>query len=186
MKIINTELPGVKILEPGVFKDERGYFIETYSRKRYEEYGIQKDFVQDNLSFSKKGVLRGLHYQNPKIQAKLIQVVFGEVFDVVVDIRKDSATFGKWAGIRLSDKNNRQLFVPEGFAHGYCVLSEKAVFTYKCSRYYSPDCEKGILWSDMDIGIEWPVDMPILSEKDQGYPCLKDVAVDELPAMTHF
>lgn len=185
MKVKALELPGVMIIEPDVFPDERGYFLETYQRERYKTCGIDKEFVQDNLSFSIKGTLRGLHYQNPHPQAKLAQVIQGEVLDVVVDIRKGSSTFVQWAGVRLSRENKKQLFAPEGFAHGYCVLSDEAVFIYKCSDFYAPDCEKGILWSDPAIGIDWQVEAPILSEKDKLYPCLKDVAVDALPAMTN-
>ena len=181
MKIIDIELPGVKIIEPDVFPDGRGFFLETFQEKRYREFGIDVSFVQDNLSFSTKNTLRGLHYQYPHAQAKLVQVVQGDVLDVIVDIRRGSPTFGRWRGIRLSQENHRQLFVPAGFAHGYCVLSDSAVFTYKCSDYYAPDCEKGVLWSDPDIGIDWPAKDPILSEKDGLYPCLRDIAPDDLP-----
>ena len=174
MKIIDIELPGVKIIEPDVYSDGRGYFLETFQERRYREFGINATFVQDNLSFSTKGTLRGLHYQYPHSQAKLVQVVQGEVLDVIVDIRRGSPTFGEWSGVRLSEENHRQLFAPEGFAHGYCVLSDTAIFTYKCSDFYAPDCEKGVLWSDPDIGIDWPVKNPILSSKDENAQSLKE------------
>ena len=186
MKIIPLELEGALIIEPNVFNDDRGYFKETYQDERYKAHGIDVVFVQDNLSYSKKGTLRGLHYQYPHSQAKLVQVIQGEVLDVIVDIRKGSPTFGKWSGVRLTGGNHRQLFAPAGFAHGYCVLSDEAIFTYKCSDYYAPDCQKGILWSDADIGIDWPVEDPVLSEKDRGYPMLKQIAGSDLPGMDGF
>ena len=177
----SEELPEIVIIEPDVFGDGRGYFLESYQEKRYREYGISVKFVQDNLSFSKKGVLRGLHYQLPKEQAKLVQVVKGEIFDVMVDIRKGSPTFGQWTSVVLSDENKRQVFVPTGFAHGFCVLSDTAYVMYKCSDYYTPQSEGGVLWSDPDIGIEWPVRDPILSEKDAAYPVLGEIAEERLP-----
>jgi dTDP-4-dehydrorhamnose 3,5-epimerase len=182
MKIIDTELDGVRIIEPDVFDDQRGYFFETYQRQRYADAGIRVDFVQDNLSFSKKGTLRGLHYQHPNDQAKLVQVIQGEVFDVVVDIRQESPTFGKWIGQYISDDNKKQIFVPKGFAHGFCVLSDTALFIYKCSDFYAPQCEGGVLWSDPDVGVEWPLESPIVSEKDAKFSCLKDIAEDLLPS----
>ena len=181
MNILDIDIQGPKIIEPDIFPDARGFFCETFHQKRYAENGIDDRFVQDNLSSSKKGTLRGIHYQYPQSQAKLVQVIQGEVRDVIVDIRQQSSTFGKWVGVTLSAENRRQLFVPAGFAHGYCVLSETALFSYKCSDFYAPDCEKGILWSDPDIGIDWPVRDPILSDKDQLYPCLKDVDSKSLP-----
>lgn len=181
MKIVPTSLPDVIILEPDVFTDDRGFFMETYQKERYETYGITCGFAQDNISFSVKDTLRGLHYQYPNEQAKLVQVVQGEVFDVAVDIRKGSPTFGKWAGEILSGENRRQLYIPEGFAHGFCVTSPDALFVYKCSTYYSPENEHGILWSDPDIGIKWPVTSPLLSDKDKKYPCLKDMQEKQLP-----
>ncbi len=184
MKIIEIELPGVKIIELDAFPDDRGYFMETYQRNRYNEFGIDVSFVQDNLSFSTKGTLRGLHFQHPHPQAKLVQVIRGEVLDVIVDIRRGSPTFGRWSGIRLSGENHRQLFVPGGFAHGYCVLSDTAVFTYKCSDFYAPGCEKGVLWSDPDIGIDWPITRPNLSEKDSHYDLLKNIPNEDLPEYT--
>ena len=181
MKIIEIELPGVKIIEPDVFPDSRGYFLETFQEKRYREFGIDVTFVQDNLSYSTMGTLRGLHYQYPHAQAKLVQVLQGEVLDVIVDVRRGSPTFGHWSGIGLSEENHRQLFVPEGFAHGYCVLSDKAVFSYKCSDFYTPECEKGVLWSDPGVGVDWPVKVPVLSEKDAQYPLLKNIPDQDLP-----
>ena len=182
MKTHKTELEGVLIIEPKIFDDKRGYFFETYQRQRYADAGIRVDFVQDNLSFSERGTLRGLHYQHPHEQAKLVQVIQGEVFDVVVDIRQGSPTFGKWIGQNLSNENKKQIFIPEGFAHGFCVLSETALFHYKCSAFYAPECEGGILWSDPDVAIDWPLEFPIVSEKDAQFSCLKDVAEDLLPS----
>jgi dTDP-4-dehydrorhamnose 3,5-epimerase len=172
MKVIPTSLEGVLIIEPRVFKDPRGYFMETFQEIRYGESGIARRFVQDNLSYSVQGTLRGLHYQIKNPQAKLVQALSGEIYDVAVDIRPGSPNFGKWAGVYLSEENHRQLFIPEGFAHGFCVLSPTAHFLYKCSDYYAPEDEGGILWSDPDIGIRWPVDNPIISEKDGRFPHL--------------
>jgi dTDP-4-dehydrorhamnose 3,5-epimerase len=181
MKIIDTKLPGVLIIEPDIFGDSRGFFMETYHKERYGAAGMDAEFVQDNTSFSTKGTLRGLHFQYPHSQAKLVQVFMGEVFDVAVDIRRDSPTFGQWFGTTLSSDNKQQLFIPEGFAHGFCVLSETALFTYKCTEFYSPADERGVLWSDPDIGIEWPVNKPLLSDKDEKYPCFKDFNSGYLP-----
>ena len=181
MKVIRTPLAGVLEIEPRIFNDSRGYFLESYQRVRFTGAGIEVNFVQDNLSFSRKNTLRGLHYQNPRGQAKLVQVFQGEVFDVAVDIRPGSQSFGQWYGTRLSFENKHQLFIPAGFAHGYCVLSETALFYYKCSDYYAPECEAGVLWSDPDLGIDWPMKQPLLSEKDAEYPRLKDVPPDRLP-----
>jgi len=181
MKIIKTKFDDVKIVQPAVFSDERGYLIESYQYKRYREAGIVREFAQDNLSFSKRGTLRGLHYQHPHSQAKLVHVVMGKVLDVIVDIRRGSSTFSQWEGYILSDQNKHQLFVPEGFAHGYFVLSKTAILTYKCSDYYAPDCEKGVLWSDSGLKIQWPVKNPILSEKDRQYPLLKEIPTEFLP-----
>lgn len=183
MKVTELKLKGAYIIEPDVFTDDRGYFMETFQRHRYKEHGIDHEFVQDNLSFSDKGILRGLHYQYPHSQAKLMQVLQGEILDVIVDIRRGSPTFGKWSSITLSHENKKQLLVPEGMAHGFCVLSETALFTYKCSDYYMPESEKGILWSDPDIGIDWPIDDPVLSNKDIMLPFLKDVPEDDLPSI---
>jgi len=181
VKVSKTSLEGVLIIEPDVFGDNRGFFMETYHQERYAKLGIEAVFVQDNLSWSARGTLRGLHYQLPHAQAKLVQAIKGEVFDVVVDIRLGSSTFGKWSGFHLSDENKRQLYVPEGFAHGFCVLSETALFLYKCSDFYVPDSELGVLWNDPDLGIEWPVKDPIISDKDDKYPFLKDVPPEHFP-----
>jgi dTDP-4-dehydrorhamnose 3,5-epimerase len=182
MNILETSLHGLKIVEPKIYGDSRGYFLETWSRKRYAEVGIDVEFVQDNLSFSSFGVIRGLHFQYPPdTQGKLVYVLQGEVFDVAVDIRKDSPTFGKWEGVVLSDENKRQVYVPEGFAHGFCVLSETVLFAYKCTAFYNPQAEGGILWNDPGIGIKWPVSDPILSDKDAKYPLLKDWARESVP-----
>ena len=175
MKIIETKLNGVLIIEPAVYSDSRGFFMETYNRRRYQDLGLAADFVQDNFSFSVSGTLRGLHYQDPHPQAKLVQVLDGEIFDVAVDIRKDSPTFGQWIGAHLSRENKRQFFIPEGFAHGFEVLSKTAMFTYKCSDFYAPECEKGVIWNDPDIGIEWATTSPILSDRDNKLPWLKNL-----------
>jgi len=181
MQLTQTALPGVLIIEPRVFPDGRGFFLETYHRNRYGEYGINDDFVQDNLSCSVKNTLRGLHYQRPHSQAKLVQVLSGEVFDVAVDIRVGSPAFGKWVGVRLSSENRKQFYIPRGFAHGFCVLSDMAIFSYKCDDFYAPDCEGGISWSDPGLAIDWPVKDPLLSPKDNNYPCLKDISKTSLP-----
>ncbi len=182
MNIIATSLEGLFIIEPKIFKDRRGFFMETYNRKKYEAAGITETFVQDNLSYSLKNTVRGLHFQIRHCQAKLVQTVSGEIFDVAVDLRPGSATFGKWTGARLSDKNSRQMYIPKGFAHGFCVLSEFALFCYKCSDFYVPADEGGIIWSDQDIGIEWPVENPIISEKDKQYPNLASLTAERLPS----
>ena len=174
MQVIETKLPGVLIIEPRVFEDRRGFFYESYNYREYAQRGIRDVFVQDNHSRSVKGVLRGLHYQTPPGQAKLVRVVVGEVFDVVVDIRWGSPTYGQWLGVWLSAENRRQLYIPVGFAHGFCVTSEVAEFLYKVSNYYSPPDERGIAWDDPDLGIEWPITEPILSDRDQHHPRLKD------------
>ncbi|UKA29887.1 dTDP-4-dehydrorhamnose 3,5-epimerase [Photobacterium damselae] len=170
MNVIETDIPDVKIIEPAVFGDERGFFMETWNQKKFEELVTEKStsFVQDNHSKSKKGILRGLHYQTENTQGKLVRVVSGEVFDVAVDIRKDSPTFGKWVGVYLSAENKRQLWVPEGFAHGFYVISDEAEFVYKCTDYYNPKAEISIRWDDPNIGIEWPLsEKPLLSDKDK-------------------
>jgi dTDP-4-dehydrorhamnose 3,5-epimerase len=181
LKVIETKLPGVLIVEPKVFGDERGFFMETWHVERYEEAGLPSRFVQDNLSFSRHGVLRGLHFQNPDQQGKLIYVLQGEVYDVAVDIRADSPTFGEWVAAMLSSENKRQLYIPEGFAHGFLVISETALFAYKCTARYNAKAEAVVLWNDPEIGIEWPVDMPILSEKDGAAPTLAEMPVERLP-----
>ncbi len=181
MNVIETKLPGVFIIEPRVFGDERGFFMEGFNGRRYEERGLPGGFVQDNLSYSARGVLRGLHFQNPKAQGKLVSVLEGEVFDVAVDIRVGSPTFGEWTGVTLSAKNKRQFYVPPDFAHGFVVTSEAALFFYKCTEYYSPENEGTILWNDGEIGIEWPIETPALSEKDRAAKPLSEMPEDALP-----
>jgi dTDP-4-dehydrorhamnose 3,5-epimerase len=177
VKISETELPGVLLLEPKRFGDDRGFFMELFHAKRYADAGLPGPFVQDNFSRSAKGILRGLHFQQPQAQGKLVQVFAGAVYDVAVDIRRGSPTFGKWVGVELSADNRRQLWVPAGFAHGFCVLSESADFHYKCTDFYSPATEHGIAWNDPDLGIPWPVKSPLLSPKDSAAPRLKDAPV---------
>lgn len=170
MKVIETAIPDVKIIEPTIFGDERGFFMETWNQNKFDEFvvGTPTKFVQDNHSKSKKGILRGLHYQTENTQGKLVRVVSGEVFDVVVDIRRNSTTFGKWFGVYLSEKNKRQLWVPKGFAHGFYVTSNEAEFVYKCTDYYNPNAEHSILWNDPILDIKWPLFAPpCLSDKDK-------------------
>jgi len=167
MNVIKTELDEVLIIEPRVFSDSRGFFFESYNKARYRAEVIDKEFVQDNISVSKKNVLRGLHYQLEQPQGKLVSVLEGEVFDVAVDIRKGSPTFGQWTGVVLSAENRRQLYVPENFAHGFYVMSNTAIFNYKCTAGYRPDDEHTLLYSDKSIGINWPCDKPSLSDKDK-------------------
>lgn len=181
MNVIETDLPGVLILEPRVFRDDRGYFLETWNREAYAAAGLPVTFVQDNFSSSKHGVLRGLHYQEPHPQGKLVWVVSGEVFDVAVDIRHGSPTFGRWTGATLSAGNARQLWIPEGFAHGFVVTGDHAHFAYKCTDRYDRDADGSIRWDDPAIGIEWPVADPILSEKDAAAPLLSQVEPERLP-----
>lgn len=173
------EIPDVILIEPKVYSDPRGFFIETYKKSEFLEHGIFDDFVQDNWSHSTKGTLRGLHFQQqPGAQAKLVMVLKGEVFDVAVDIRKNSPTYGQWVGEILSDKKAQMLYIPVGFAHGFCVLSDEADFVYKVSDEYSKELDSGILWNDPDIGIDWPIADPLLSEKDIALPLLKDADLD--------
>lgn len=170
MKIIKTPIEGLLVLEPKVFEDARGYFLESFHQQRYREAGITTDFVQDNESKSTRGVIRGLHYQlNPFAQAKLVRAIEGCVFDVAVDLRQESATYGKWFGVELSGSNKKQLFIPRGFAHGFSVLSETAIFSYKCDNYYSPQHEQGILYNDPNLNIDWriPEAEAVISEKDK-------------------
>lgn len=177
MQIINTPIEGLLIVEPDVFGDQRGFFSETYNEERYMKNGITSRFVQDNVSCSKYGVVRGLHFQRPPFsQAKLVQCLLGKVLDVAVDLRSDSKTFGQWFGVELSEENHRQFFIPKGFAHGFSVLSETALFNYKCDNLYDPQSEGGLLLFDKDINIDWriPADKMILSEKDKHHPFLKD------------
>ena len=178
IKVTKCKLDGVLLVEPQVFGDERGFFVESFNVAEFAEAGIDQTFVQDNHSRSAKGVLRGLHYQVNPGQDKLVRVVVGEVFDVAVDIRRNSPTFGQWEGFYLSAENKKQLYIPKGFAHGFCVTSDYAEFLYKCSEYYSPADERGIAWNDPDIGVEWPVVDPLLSEKDKNQPFLKDSDFD--------
>lgn len=169
MEVIKEPLPGLLVIKPRVFIDERGFFLETWQKERYKEIGIEEEFVQDNWSRSVKGVLRGLHYQKENSQGKLVSVKRGKVFDVAVDIRKDSSTFGKWFGEELSDENHLQMYVPPGFAHGFCVLSEIVDFSYKCTNFYHSEDERGIMWNDEKLNIIWPLDSPIISKKDKNY-----------------
>ena len=181
MNVKETKLSGILIFEPDVFSDERGFFLETWNSTRYEKAGIKGSFVQDNVSFSQKGVLRGLHFQYPQSQGKFVQVLSGEVVDVAVDIRADSPTFGQWISEILSDANHRQIYIPPGFAHGYCVTSETAVFSYKCTAFYNPASEGGIIWNDPDINIDWQIKEPVLSVKDASLPRLKDIRPEKMP-----
>jgi dTDP-4-dehydrorhamnose 3,5-epimerase len=177
MRFIPTELPDVIIIEPKVFADERGFFMESYHQKLFQDNGIRDEFVQDNVSRSVQGTLRGLHYQlNPFAQGKLVRVTRGAVYDIAVDVRRGSPQFGRWVGVELSEENKNSLYIPRGFAHGFYVLCDVAEFTYKCTTFYAPDAERGIIWNDADIAIRWPtVDGKIiLSEKDKSLPPLKD------------
>ena len=182
MNVLKTELAGVVIIEPDVFGDARGFFMETWNQTRYVEAGFPGVFVQDNLSYSKRGVLRGLHFQHPNAQGKLVYVVRGEVYDVAVDIRVRSPTFRRWKGEFLSAENKRQLYVPPGYAHGFCVTSEDALVAYKCTAAYSAACEGSIRWDDPDIGIDWPRLEFVLSDKDKTAPLLRDLQEEKLPA----
>ncbi len=175
MKITTTALPGVLIIEPKAFGDARGFFLETFQSERYAKAGITLPFVQDNHSRSQRGVLRGLHLQSNRPQGKLVSVSRGSVFDVAVDIDPQSATFGQYVGVELSDDNHLQLWIPPGYAHGFCVLSEVADFQYKCTDFYYPEDEAGIIWNDPDVNIAWPLDNPFLSEKDQKLPRLREL-----------
>jgi dTDP-4-dehydrorhamnose 3,5-epimerase len=182
MQIIPTNLPDVIEVIPDVYSDSRGYFLETYQNIRYKANGIKFSFVQDNLSYSKKNTLRGLHFQHPNGQGKLIQVVKGEIYDVAVDVRRNSPTFGQWVGVVLSDTDIKQLFVPAGFAHGFYVISKEAYVLYKCTEYYSSECELGILWSDPFIGIDWPTQTPLISPKDGRNLPLNEIVPSQLPS----
>ena len=186
MKVIETKLAGVAIIEPKAFGDSRGFFEETWHKSRYEAMGIKEEFIQDNLSFSTRGVLRGVHYQYPHAQGKLVSVVKGSVFDVAVDIRVGSPTFGQWVGVLLTGENHRQLWISPGFAHGFCVVSDTAYFTYKCTDVYTPEAEGGALWNDPDIGIQWPLQDVELSDKDKVYPRLKDIPTILLPKFSEY
>ena len=181
MNVIETAIPGVIIIEPKVFGDARGYFMESWQQQRYKDIGIQSDFVQSNVSKSAHGVLRGLHFQNPNPQGKLVSVLVGEVYDVAVDIRQGSPTFGQYVGVTLNADNHRQFYVPEGFAHGFCVTSDEAVFSYLCTDYYNADADASIAWDDADIGIDWPVKSPQLSDKDKVASTLAEFPTERLP-----
>ena len=181
MNVIPTRLPGVVLIEPQVFADARGYFLETWSQVRYAAAGLPARFVQDNLSFSTPGVLRGLHLQNPAPQGKLVSVLRGAIYDVAIDVRVGSPTFGQWVGAALSAENRRQIYIPEGFAHGFAVTGDCALTLYKSTEFYAPQGDMSLLWSDPDLGIDWPVDDPKLSAKDHDAPRLRDVPRERLP-----
>jgi dTDP-4-dehydrorhamnose 3,5-epimerase len=180
VRFIAADLPGVVVIEPDVHRDERGFFLESYHADKYREGGVDVVFVQDNHSRSTQGILRGLHMQLRNPQGKLVRVIEGEVFDVAVDVRVGSPTFAKWVGVTLSSENHRQVYVPEGFAHGFVVTSEAAEFEYKCTNFYDPGSDISIAWDDPQIGIEWPIDAPVLSAKDKAAPKLSEV-MDQLP-----
>ncbi len=181
MEVIAQELPEVLLIKPQVFGDERGYFIETYQTARYQAAGIPLPFVQDNLSRSRHGTLRGLHLQEPHGQGKLVSVLEGEVFDVAVDVRLGSPNFGRWVGAWLSAQNHHQMYVPPGFAHGFCVISENALFSYKCTDLYHPECELGVAYDDPELAITWPVAMPLVGAKDQRNLTLSKIDHAKLP-----
>jgi dTDP-4-dehydrorhamnose 3,5-epimerase len=184
LKCSQTAIAGVMVFTPDVFPDPRGFFMETYHEKKYRDLGLSRTFVQDNHSHSCRGTLRGLHYQCRHPQAKLVTVMRGKVFDVAVDIRRGSPTFGQWVGQVLSEENRLQMFVPEGFAHGFCVMSEAADVLYKCTDFYSSSDDRGIVWSDPAIGIKWPIPQPLLSDKDSRHPLLANVPPCDLPAFS--
>ncbi len=175
MQVEQTKLDGVLLVTPQVFGDDRGFFMETYNKSKASEAGLPSEFVQDNHSKSSKGVLRGLHYQSPQWQGKLVRVIQGEIFDVAVDIRDGSPSFGEWVGVYLNDENKQQLYVPPGFAHGFVVTSDTAEVVYKCTALYAPEQEGSLLWNDADIGIKWPTNEPLLSAKDEAGVALKDL-----------
>ena len=180
MNVTPASIPEVLIIEPKVYGDERGFFLETWQKSRYQQAGIDSDFVQDNLSFSRRGILRGLHFQYENTQGKLVYVLQGSVFDVAVDIRRNSPTFGHWVGQNLTSENKLQMFIPPGFAHGFCVTSETALFMYKCTDYYNPAAEITLAWNDPAIGIDWPITAPVLSEKDQQALTLEQIPKNKL------
>ena len=184
MKTIETDLPDCVVIEPSIFGDERGFFYEAWNAERFGRNGLPSRFVQSNVSSSSRGVLRGLHYQWPNPQGKLVSVLEGEVYDVAVDIRRGSPHFGRWTAVVLSGENKRQLWIPEGFAHGFAVLSERAVFSYLCTAVYDRAADAGIRWDDARIGIDWPIREPLLSDKDARAPFLDEVAPERLPAFT--
>ena len=176
MKVKAFDLPGVMLIEPRVLFDTRGVFVECWSAGRYADAGLPTAFVQDNISSSVRGTLRGLHLQHPHGQGKLVQVLVGEIFDVAADVRLGSPSFGQWTGVTLSERNRQQLYIPPGFAHGFCVLSETAMFSYKCTEYYRPETEIVVAWNDPEIGVRWPVELPVLSEKDKTASTLRDLS----------
>jgi dTDP-4-dehydrorhamnose 3,5-epimerase len=180
MNVITCDIPGLMVIEPKVFGDARGFFMETWNRQRYAAAGLDWDFVQDNVSLSRRGILRGLHFQNPGGQGKLVYVLQGEVYDVAVDLRKSSPAFGRSYGLTLSAENKRQFFVPPGFAHGFAVLSETALFGYKCTSLYAPQNEMTLAWNDPELGIKWPLEAPVLSEKDARGLRLRDLPRERL------
>ncbi len=181
MKVTEADIPGIKIIKPDVFGDARGFFMESFSGRRYESFGLAVAFVQDNFSRSKKSVLRGLHFQTQNCQGKLVWVTRGAVFDVAVDVRPDSPTFRQWFSIELSDCNHIQVYIPPGFAHGFYALSDEVDFVYKCTDYYRAEAEMGVAWDDPDLNINWPCKHPVLSDKDRAYLPLKDIARELLP-----
>lgn len=183
MKLIETGIPGLVVIEPKVHGDSRGFFMEAWHAGRYGELGLPDHFVQSNVSRSAAGVIRGLHFQHPQAQGKLISVLEGRVFDVAVDIRSDSPSFGQWAGVELSGENHRQFYVPEGFAHGFCVLGESALLSYLCTRPFNAAQEACVVWNDPDIDIDWPLKPTSLSEKDRAAPRLSEISVEDLPRM---
>ncbi len=180
LAIKSFQIDGIKLVTPRVFSDDRGYFFESFNQRQYNDLGIEGDWVQDNQSFSTKGTLRGLHYQVDQPQAKLVRVVEGRVLDVAVDIRPGSPTYGKWQSVELDAQQHQLFYVPAGFAHGFQVLSERAVFLYKCSNFYAPNCERGILWNDPALAIDWPLKNPQLSPKDLALPLLAQLDPDEV------
>jgi dTDP-4-dehydrorhamnose 3,5-epimerase len=183
MRIERTPLPGLVVVHPDCFADDRGFFLETFQAERYRSVGIIDEFVQDNHSRSKKGVLRGMHFQKRKPQAQIVTVMRGRIFDAATDLRRKSPTFGRWFGMEMSDEGQRQLYIAPGFAHGFCVLSDTADLHYKVSHIYDSSDEAGFIWNDSDIGIRWPIDAPIVSSCDAAYPRLRDLAANDLPDM---
>jgi dTDP-4-dehydrorhamnose 3,5-epimerase len=184
VEVVETSLPGVLLIKPRVFGDARGFFVETWAAERYERAGVPGPFVQDNLSRSQRGVLRGLHLQHPYGQGKLVSVPSGEVFDVCVDVRQGAPTFGKWYGCLLSGENMHQLYIPPGFAHGFCVIRDDTLFSYKCTQPYHPETELGVRWDDPDIGITWPLESPLVSAKDGKFPRLAEIDAARLPGVS--
>lgn len=180
MKIVESNIPEIKIIEPDIYADNRGYFLESFRNDLFKKNGIETDFVQDNISKSSRGTLRGLHYQKEQPQAKLIKCIYGAILDVAVDIRTFSKTFAQYVSVELSEHNHKQIYVPKGFAHGFLVLSETAIVCYKCSTYYHKQSERGIIWNDPQIGVEWEINEPILSDKDKNQPTLKSLTEKDL------